>query len=137
MITIKKNELQTTLLGLKAVMPKIHKQTGFWAIKIAKNLEEQLALFNQDKRSLISQYCTKDENGKPVIKAVENGMERYDIPTEHITEFTEVLTNLSKEEVKIDQSLKTPGEIDQDLVNQSNPITSAEYYAIYELVNMD
>jgi hypothetical protein len=96
MITLKLGELKEIVNGLNQIMgEKLPVKTAWAFTKLAKLIQKEVQMYEENRKKLIDTYCKKDEKGKPVIN---DGQYNIDDKESFGKEFTE----LSNIEIKID-----------------------------------
>lgn len=106
MIKVTLNDIVRSMDVFNKIMQQPLKGSlAFKISRLAKALNNEMEIFNQERAKILQNYCEKDENGE--LKTDENGNVR--IMPEHFQECTSEFNSLLATEVEVNAS-KIPAE---------------------------
>lgn len=63
MVTVKLGELRGIVEGLNEVVgEKLPVKTAYSMSKLARRIQKEIAIYEEQRRRLLERYCTRDEN---------------------------------------------------------------------------
>lgn len=99
MIDVKLRDLLDSMEVLKELGQKsLSGRTAYQIGKILRQVENEFNLFNEARGKVIDKYCTKDENGKPIINEETN---EFTFSEENLKSTIEEVNNLLDSDVSL------------------------------------